>query len=123
MIWLQMLPVLCIWLAWIFWRRRTWTAARDRFSAIPRGKRIALSLAASILGPALLLAGLVLLDWAFGLTGTLTVPTLASIVILGVGFIELQMAAVAITGSLVADNVTAHRRPSSKLEESEEDRT
>lgn len=121
MIWLQMAPVLCVWLAWIFWRRTRWADKRQEFAKIPRGKRIALSLGAAILGPAILMAGLILLDMAFGMTGKLSLPSIISILILGIGFIELQMAAVALTASLASDNVTATRRASSKMEEPEED--
>ena len=82
-----------------------------------------MSVGAAVLGPALLLGGLVLLDLSGAFQGTLSLPTLASITALGIGFIELQMAAVAITGSLVADSVTAPRRPSSKMEEPEDEKT
>jgi hypothetical protein len=123
MIWLQMAPIVCVWLAWIFWRRTRWADKRKKFGKIPRGHRIALSLGAAILGPAMLMVGLILLDMAFGIEGQLSLPSLASILVLGIGFIEVQMAAVALTGSLVSENVTAKRRPSSKMEEPEEDQS
>jgi hypothetical protein len=69
------------------------------------------------------MVGLILLDMAFGIEEQLSLPSLASILVLGIGFIEVQMAAVALTGSLVSDNVTAKRRPSSKMEEPEEDQS
>jgi hypothetical protein len=116
-----MLPVLAVWFAWIAWRRTAWVSGRHRFARVPRGRRVALSVGATILGPAILLGGLVLLDASGAFHGNLSILSLASVTILGLGFIELQMAAVAITGSLVADSVTASRRASSKMEESEEE--
>jgi hypothetical protein len=116
-----MLPVLCIWLAWIIWRRATWAEAKRRYASIPRSRRILMSVLASVAGPAILLAGLVLIDLAGGFKGSLSIPTLGSVAVLGFGFIELQMAAVAISGSLVADSVTAPNRASSKMKEQEED--
>lgn len=118
MIWLLLF---CIWLAWIVYRRRAWAIGRTRFAGIPRGKQIALSIGASILGPAMLLGGLMLLEAGGAFKGSLSIPSLAAITMLGVAFIELQMAAVAITGSLVSDTVTAAKRPSSKIAEPEED--
>jgi len=123
MIWLQMAPVLCAWLAWIFWRRKRWADRRHEFARIPRGRRIALSLGAAVLGPAILMAGLIVIDMTLGVEGRMSLPSLASILVLGIGFIELQMAAVALTGSLASENVTAKRRPSSKMEESEKDQS
>ena len=123
MIWFQMLGVLPIWLAWILWRKNAWVEGRSKFARIPRGRRIAMSVGAAVLGPALLLGGLVLLDLSGAFQGSLSLPTLASIAALGIGFIEIQMAAVSITGSLVADAVTASRRPSSKMEETEDETT
>jgi hypothetical protein len=110
-----------MWMAWIFYRRRAWANNRTRFAPIPRSKRIAMSIAASILGPALLLTGLMIMDGAGMFKGEMSVPTLAVVALLGIAFIELQMAAVAITGSLVADTVTANRRPSSKIAAQEEE--
>jgi len=121
MIWLQMAPVLCVWLAWIFWRRTRWANKRNEFVRIPRGRRIALSLGAAILGPAILMAGLILLDMTFGVEGKLSIPSLISILFLGIGFIELHVAAFTLTASLASENVTANRRASSKMEEPEED--
>src|SRR5687768_8773775 len=118
-----MLPVFCLWLVWILWRRPAWAAGRTRFAGIRRGKRIALSIGASVLGPAMLLGGLILLEAGGAFKGSLSIPSLAAITILGVGFIELQLAAVSITGSLVSDTVTAPKRPSSKIAEQEEDKT
>jgi hypothetical protein len=106
-----------IWLAWTFYRKRSWAEGRMRYAAIPRGRRIAMSVGAAILAPAILLAGLLLLS---GIGAPATV-TYAIVALLGVIFIEIQMAAVAITGSLVADTVTANRRPSSKIAAQEEE--
>ena len=120
MIWLQMLPVLAVWLGWIAWRRSNWAEGRFRYGKVPRAKRIWLSIGATVLGPAMLLGGLVLMDSAGVFSGNLSIPAMLAILVLGLAFIELQMVAVAVTGSLVYDSVTASRGTSSKMEEQEE---
>jgi hypothetical protein len=116
------LGLFAVWMAWIFWRKSAWAEGRTRFAPITRGKRVAMSIAASILGPALLLIGLVILDSVGMFEGQMSVPALCAVAVLGIVFIELQMVAVAITGSLVADTVTANRRPSSKIAETEDEK-
>lgn len=117
---LQLLPLSVVWLAWLVFRRKAWMEGRRRFEGQPRSRRILLSIGAVILGPAMLLSGLVLLNASIGLEGDIAPVGLLLVAILGIGFIELQMVAVSITGSLVADSVTRSERPPSIMKEEDE---